>query len=227
LLPCSTARSCDSLRAAAWRSAGDFYWLKVVVRPLWTNAPDAGATNRSGVCRRGPLRAACASAPDPSRRLMHRADRPHRRPVMNTVSVAGGSSSPGASLEVCSPSAHAAGAALNKRRHLLFHPATALARPCGFSGADSQRCEEPGHSSNRSCVLRDVPGPLLAFARPGRTRFTRMRIRQRSWGFSLFAAFPSCGSCGISARSTHLPFHSRRTGILAGGSADVSWFTFT
>jgi len=141
-------------------------------------------------------------------RLMQWASRPHRRPGrISVLRQAQDSSSRTPLVRFVSLQHIPAGAALNKRRHLLFHPAAALARPCGVSGADSQRCEEPGHSSNRSCVLRDVPDPLLAFARPGRRRFTRMRIRQRSWGFSLFAAFPSCGSCGISARSTHLPFH--------------------
>lgn len=227
MLPCSTARSCDSLRAAAWRSACDFCWLEVAgSSPLderagrWRHKPVWGllAWSAASGVRFSAGSVAVTDAPRGSSASPARDE--YRLRCRD-------SSSPGASHEVCSPSAHAAGAALNKRRHLLFHPATALARPCGFSGAASQRCEEPGHSSNRSCVLRDVPGPLLAFARPGRRRFTRMRIRQRSWGFSLFAAFPSCGSCGISARSTHLPFRYRRTGVLAGGSADVSWFTFT
>jgi hypothetical protein len=88
----------------------------------------------------------------------------------------------------------------------------------------------PGHSSDRSPECATYQTRSIAYARPGRiveiSAKADSRIRQRSWGSLSFAVCPVRESRGISARTTHLPFFKRHSGVLAGGSADVFGSTF-
>jgi len=164
---------------------------------------------------------------------MQQTSRPHRRPAMNSaLPLCSGQFIRAPLMRSVSLQHIPAGAALNKRRHLLFHPAAALVRPCGFSldapshDALRLRSTRPffrtrlnqgdGQMAARSLrrrvirriallIARRTRPALSVFTRPGRTDIGPAALL----GFSPFAASPACGSCGISARSAHLPFSNR------------------